>query len=463
MFKKVLLGAGIAFFLLPLTPIQSLAQDKSVENLKATKDNLPQNLKYRRSSIYTMMVDVKGRPYADTIKEAFILAPVPDKFNNHMLPVRTFDPEKYAVVLDSAAAAAAKKAASSSSDFGRSFVSNASAGLIDTSDVQNLNLRIDNYLNTNNVARDLVAKWFNRSPKGTFNMDVIGERGFYDASEMQANVAKASARGISALSDAGEELIGNTFVVVTSFNYVDKAKVAEKASAGLALLKMYGGSTLGAVADVASAGVAVAAKGYVVKTNSYLYRLVWNDSTAAEFYNKMWIDENSFDAQKKAAFDTTNLFKLEMVGCESAWADVQSSIFSSKENAELTRIATVRAVDAVIAKLQKKYEVFRTKTPLYTSDPLSAKIGLKEGLAAGDKFEVLEQTLDEKTGKTKYVKKGVLKVKKGEIWDNRYSPIDSSAAHTAAVPDSTSTAPLDRTYFAGGKNYYPGMLLRQIK
>jgi hypothetical protein len=222
----------------------------------------------------------------------------------------------------------------------------------------------------------------------------------------------------------------------------------------LSLVEAYGGQTARLVAQGASAAATVAAKGYVIQTTSYLYRLNWNDSVAAVFYQNMWIDDNSFDAKKKAEFDTTNLFQLELIGTEKAWADVQSSIFSNKSDDELVRVATVNAIDAVIAKLQKKYDVFKTKTPLYTTEPLTAKIGLKESLEKGDKFEVLEREQDPETGRTKYVRKGVIKVDGSQIWDNRYM---------AGVVTPADSA-IDRTLFKGNSSKFSeGMLLRQIK
>ena len=57
----------------------------------------------------------------------------------------------------------------------------------------------------NDIARDMVAKWFNRSEKGGFEMSVISKRGSYDASAMDIATAKASKRGVEMLADAGEE------------------------------------------------------------------------------------------------------------------------------------------------------------------------------------------------------------------------------------------------------------------
>ena len=408
------------------------------------------NVKYRRSSIYTIMLDDAGLPKADTIKKAFLAAPVPDKYNNHNLAIKTFDPRQIVLIPEESKS----KKDGVGKSFGKGVLSSTTGGLADTTNVTDLPLKIEKFFKTNRTAAGMVAKWFNRSEKGAFDMTLIGERGSWDATEMSANVAKKSVRGVASLADAGEELIGNTFVVVTRFKYVNKEEIAAAAKNVFSRVEKYGGSTASSVAKVASVGATVAAKGYVVQTTSYLYQLKWNDSIAAVFYQSYWMDDKSFDAKKKEAFDTTNLFSLELIGTEKAWADVQSSIFSKKSEEELVGIATVNAVDAVIAKLQKKYDVFKTKTPIFTADPLTAKIGLKESLEKGDKFEVLEQQIDDKTGKTKYVRLGTIKVDGSKIWDNRYmagvvSPVDST---------------IDRTLFKGGSSkYYEGLLIRQIK
>ena len=141
---------------------------------------------------------------------------------------------------------------------------------------------------------------------------------------------------------------------------------------------------------------------------------------------------------------------MEYIGTEAAWADLQSTVFTQKNDDELITIATKKASDAVIAKLQRSYEVFRTKTPLLSGDPISAKIGLKEGLEKGDKFEVLEQIINDE-GKTEYKRLGVIKVENGLIWDNRY------------MADAENTSELEYTTFKGSKNkYFSGMLIRQI-
>ncbi|MCC7331077.1 MAG: UvrB/UvrC motif-containing protein [Flavobacteriales bacterium] len=392
--------------------------------VKDATDNSTASVKYRRSSLYTLMVNDPTRQHANVIKDAFGNAPLPEKFNDH----------------------------------------NIGPYLIEgVGTVKDRSYEISNYLNNNFVAKDLVAKWFNRKNNGVFNMDLIASRGEYDASTYDKLIAASSQRGDALLADAGEDLIGNTFVIVNDFKFTSKEEIAQttkKVTAGLRTgLSFIPGagalsSTINNVTAVTDAGVTVAGKGYIIKTTSYLYRLEWNDSVAAVFYQNYWADETNLDPNKVKAFDISNLFRLKYIGSQDAWADVQSSIFTNKSEEDLIKMATVKATDQAIAKLQRKFEEFRTKTPLHSVEPLTAKIGLKEGLEPGDKFEVLESVIG-LDGKISYKRKGIITVKKGMIWDNSYVPDELKGN----VPPQA----IDATHFNGASGqFYPGMLIKQI-
>ncbi|HBY69796.1 MAG TPA: hypothetical protein DEG69_19875 [Flavobacteriaceae bacterium] len=378
---------------------------------------------YRRSSLYTLMVADENREFAKNIQESFVGSPIPDKFNDHIVTNRTIPK-----VLDNSLSKKEMKIAQKEA--------------------------ISEYLTTGQIAKAMVAKWFNRSENGGFNMDLIAERGSYNASDIDIKIAKNSERGLALVADAGEELIKNTFVVVNNFKYTNKEEVAKKASGFLSVVStvasVAGASAVSTAADATSIGVGVMGKGYVIKTDAHLYKLVWNDEVASIFYNEYWTEDESIDPDKVKAFEDSDIFQLEYVGTETAWADLQSTAFTKKDDTELISVATVKAADAVIAKLQRSYEIFRTKTPLLSGDPISAKIGFKEGLEKGDKYEVLEQVINDE-GKTEYKRVGTIKVDKKHIWDNRF------------MAEEENPSEIEYTTFKGSKKkYYAGMLIRQI-
>lgn len=377
-----------------------------VKNSKEVETN------YKRSSLFTLMLTNPAREYEEDIKTYFVEKVVPDKYNNHNLKERYINASGQGNELDN----------------------------------------VVQYLNDNKIANQLIAQWFNRSAKGGFNMDLIKERGYYDASILDIKTAKSSARGLALLADAGEELIDNTFILVNDSKYTNKEEVASTAKSILSAITQNAGLSLGN--EVAKLGLDTFGKGFVVKTKSHLFKLVWDEEAQNRFFTELWADDKTITSEKKAAFDNANFFYLDYIGTDTSWADVQSTSLTTKTNSELIGKATVKSIDNVITKLQKNYDVFKTKTPIYSAEPLCAKIGLKEGLTKKTKFEVLEQQMDE-AGNSNFVRVGIVKVDtRYPIWDNRFAADEEN-------PNQTT----DKTFFKSlsGKDFYPGLLLRQIK
>ena len=162
--KKNMILSALAFILIAL-PAQ--AQEENEAN------------DYRRSSLYSVMVNHTDQKYAEEIKDAFLDMEVPDKYNDHNLSVKVLDMEK--------------KLKGARSDQESQIITD--------------------FLNTNKVASRLVAKWFNRDAfTGQCDVELVKERGMYNASEFDKEMAARSQRAKALLEDAGEELIGNTFV-----------------------------------------------------------------------------------------------------------------------------------------------------------------------------------------------------------------------------------------------------------
>lgn len=409
--------------------------EEKPELTKIEKSN-SEIINYRRSSLHTMIIEDSKLPKKDLIIKTFMEAPFPEKYNNHSVEDKSINLNEY---LPEGIGSIEKK-------------KDEEAAILPA---------IDNYFSQNKVANKIVAKWFSRDSLGAFSMQLIQERGLYDASAQAQSIAANTERGKAMLADAGEDLIPNTFVVVSFSKFVSNEITALAAKeTALALADKIAIQALKEVAvEAAENAYEKARQGYSIWTTAYLYELNWNDSTSAVFYQDYWMDYNNIDSLKKIAFDTTSLFQLKLVGFQKASAFI-TGLGANAENEEMIiKNATLKSVDAVYAKLQRKFEKFRTKTPLISIDPLGAKIGLKEGLEKGDKYEVLEQVVDEK-GKVTYKRKGIITVDKKNIWDNRFAagetPLDEEG-NPVELDDA-----IEFTHFKGGKGYYPGMLIRQI-
>lgn len=436
----------MVFVLLAITTFaQDIVKDKAI--------------KYRRSSLHTMLVESGNFPNKEIVMKAYNDASFPSNYNDHTIEVKSFDPAQFPITDEDRNAAGVEKSELGGMLSGA--LADATGGIVDK-DAKDMPVILKKYIETNKIGNKLVAKWYGRNAAtGAFNMGLIQDRGQYDASQMQVSVAKGSAVGTAALGDAGEELIQNTFVVFSRMNFVSNevvAAVIRDVAKATAEKTGLGGFALTLANKGIDAVYNKTKEGFSVWTTSYLYKLNWNDSIQATFYNNMYYDSANVDAKKKELFESTDLFDLEYVGTEKSSSLVTFSLKKADKDRteeQIIQKSTVRNVDAVFAKLQKKYEIFKPKVPLFTGDPITAKIGMKEGLEGGEKFEVLEQVQDPATGKVTYKKVGTISVEKGKIWDNRFNLADE-------LPEEGKEV-IDRTTFSGGSGYYPGMLIRQIK
>lgn len=454
-------------------------------------------VKYRRSSLHTVLVQAGGYENAETIEGAFFRAPFPDKYNNHNVGVNTLRRADYPISDEEREAGGAKR--TKAGELGNKLASGATNGMTDPA-AADVPFQIEKFISQTKLANKLVAKWWDRKEDGSFGTDLIFERGMYDASALDVEVAQGTTRGADViLRDAGFELVDKTFVVFNKMHFVENEKIARlvKESALLAASKIP--NPIAQVAAQKSAEVAynLTKEGYTVYTTSYLYKLNWNDSVQEVFFADLWVKPTDEDEVKKArakAFEETNLFQLEFVGKSKASSIVMPvnnplSNTPTMPSKEVLELATVRNIDAVYAKLQKEYEVFKPMTPLYSVKPHTARIGMKEGLEGGEKFEVLEQSIDPKTQRTIYTRKGTITVDKNLVWDNRTTALAENAnadsmteeeieqmvekalagesvhrtSEEAAATEPNEAALLGATTFKGGGKFYPGMLIRQLK
>ena len=380
--------------------------------------------KYRRSSIYSLMINHTDQQFAKEIKEAFLQIPVPDKFNDHNLSVKVVNLDKKL--------AGAKK--------------------------EQENATVTDFLEKNKIASRLVGRWFNRDFfTGQCDMELVKERGLYNANEFDKQLATRSARGMAMLQDAGEELIGNTFVLVNDIRYVDKGQKS----------KVVGGifKVLGAAASIVTGSnsfsdlgdnlgkIAESLKGFSVKINTFLYRLDWNDELAGEFYQEQYAsapDETKCKNFEKARGKYTLKYvgKVESSGSKTSFLGIKED-----EPIVMVRKACQRAIDENVVDLQREYEEFRAKTPLLSVEPLTAYIGMKEGVNSKSKYEVLE-VIEMEDGSHKYERVGVIEPIPSLIWDNRYM----------ATEEGAQGANLGFTTFrkVSGKNFSKGMLIKEM-
>ena len=381
--------------------------------------------KYRRSSLFMVLIESETFPNKESVMKSWNNYPFPDKYNDHSVEVQTMNPSNYETT---------------------------SSESIEMTD------RINKFIKETDLSRKIVAKWFNVTDDGKMDMKLVQDRGFYNASEMDAAIASGQQRGLASLGDAGEELISKTFVTFSKLNFVpnEPAALVIKEAAILKANKIKVPTAKTSSIKAAELAYEKAKEGYSVWTNTWLYQLDWNDSIANVFW-EMW--------NNKEDFNNTEIFKLKYIGKESSQSLVTFSLKKGegqRTEEQIIDIATVRNIDNVLSKLQKEYDVFKPVTPVISSSPITAMIGLKEGLQMGDRFEVLEMIWDDKTGKTVWKRVNECSVsKKLPILDNRYN---AGGKPEVVLDEKGNPIPqVDATTFKGSKKIQPGMLLKQIK
>lgn len=412
-------------------------------------------LDYRRNSLGLVMVYHPEDEFGVDIYKAWDSIPFPDKFDNHNLA------DARVINFDSISGVLKKKNGLNKAKYGKT--------ILTAAEVKANALGIEKLLNDAHIGRAMVARWFHLHgtsvDDAVFDTELIQQRGQYNASDVDVEKALLTARGVATLSDAGEELLSQTFLLVNDMTYVTAEERAEAAKTAMNVLgglfdAFTGGksgqnlaNTVGAIADSFT--------GFKVITNSYLFQLEWNDSIAAIFYNQYYTSNPN--PEKITAFlSDDSLFKLKYVAHEHEFSE-KTEVKGKYDRSELVKMECTRSIDKNIASLQLKYEDFKVKTPIYSVEydqkgklvGYAAKIGMKEGVSEKTSFQVIRRQLDPETGHTTYHYIATVKPVKGQIWDNRYN----------AVLEHDEGSELSYTLLkkVSGGEILPGMLLIEGK
>ncbi|MBQ3998423.1 MAG: hypothetical protein II644_03710 [Paludibacteraceae bacterium] len=413
-----------------------------------------EQLSYRRNSLAMLLVYHPEDEFGYEIFKAFDSLPIPDKYDDHNISgLRIIDNSTIEGVQR-------RETGYYKATYGHQLTA---------SELQANALFTEQLLNDNEVAKKMIAKWFGFEgtsvEDATFNTELIQTRGQYNATDVDVALALQTTRGVATLSDAGEELLNNTFVLVNDITYItaEQEAAAAKVAMGVigGLLDAFSGGNSGRQLADAAGKIADSFTGFKVKTHSYLYQLEWNDSVAAIFYQFHYTATP--DPVKVQAFlDDHTTYRLKYVAHEYEF-DKKSVLKGQYARTELVRTICARSMDKNIVALAKQYEDFKVKTPVFQVlsngrgkiEGYAAKIGMKEGITEGSKFQVVQQIQDPETGKTTYKYIATVKAKKGCIWDNRYN----------AVLEQDEGASLPYTTFVkvSGGEILPGMLLIEGK
>lgn len=423
-----------------------------------------QDMKYRRSSLSMVLIESETFPNYDDVMASWNNYPFPDKYNKHDISLKSVNLNEISITDDDLREAGYLKDTLKALQIVK-VAAGVEAGLKDIrylndektlafelpGEAKLFDMKLQKMMKDKKLANQMLSTWFGGSD-GKFDYDLVAERGLYNASESDAAIAQGTARGLAALQDAGEELIGGTFVTFTKISFYENEPVAATIRDAAIEAANSSGNPVAAAAGIKAAEALYekTKDGYTLLSKTWLYKMTWNDSIQSVFYEKYYNNDVN-------QFMQSDLGNLEFVNFQKNQSIVMWS--ANKTQSQIIDLALVRNLDNAFAQLQKDNEVFKPKVPVLTSDPLTAQIGMKDGLKGGEKFDVLELTYNPKTEKSEYKSVGQVTADKKLVWDNRYTVGDEKPEQPVG-PDGT---PISGTVFKGSKKIQPGMLLKQVK
>ena len=221
-----------------------------------------ESLSYRRNSLSTVLVYHPEDEFGPEIYKAFDSLPIPDKYDDHTI--------EGARVIDNSTVHGLRR------DSG---YYNATYGHQLTAAELQANARYtEQLLNDAQIGKKMVAKWFGfdgtSAEDATFNTELIQQRGQYNANDVDVALALQTTRGLATLSDAGEELLRNTFVLVNDITYITAEQEAQAAKVAMGvlggLLDVFTGGSAGRDLASAAGKIADSFTGFKVKKHSYI-------------------------------------------------------------------------------------------------------------------------------------------------------------------------------------------------
>lgn len=439
-------------------------------------------VKFRRNSLCLILATEKGEN-SEVIQEAFTQMAVPEKYDDFNVDVRhvvldydslnltneDYQQVVWAAMPDSAyytlkaLGAEAPKHGSFAGDLvkgaGAGILGALTGGLMNESGLTGKDYEAfaTRELNKNDIARKLYDKWL-VNDEGALTFDKVWAKGVESATidEQAANAVSAAASGLNA--ELGTELMGNTYVVMLRYRYIEKQTMLDRINASAQeVIDLFGGNMVAKLSvQAAIKGIAAGAagSGHIVATTAYLFKLRFDDETLRPLMDD------------KEAYDASDIFALQYVDKQTKWAWVKEKQIKDKTDEEKIGIATVVATDAALAKLSRgKTGFFRNRAELLVGvdakgkPTYSAKIGTREGVEKGDQYAVYERVLDPKTGVFKNKRVATITAT-NQIWQNDYD--------RAFVDEAEAAGAVDATYFQykrgkGEADLYGGLVIEFIK
>ncbi len=353
----------------------SFAQTDDAAKITKLEEN------YDRSGFTYLLLNFNNDRYADYLKNASTKIEVPSKFDNNILSEMYISAPYYR--------------------------DEHSAGVSNLSQTKS---QIQNLLLENKLNYKLLKFWWGIQGDGSYTATTIQERGIYNATDFDVSKADGAKIGRAQLADAGEQLIGNSYIFVYDIKNIKTMTEIYDAQDAAAKAKAEKDKTEFKPVSRTKNGF----KGEIV---AYLYRLSYNDTIQAYFFES-FIDENNINTDKFYSIYNNVAEPIKYVSYTTASADgtQNNSNPIQKSNQQLFDKLVSNGVSSAISSFEQSLEQFRVKTPIVNASPIKAKVGIKEGITPDRRFFVWEY-IEKSNGETDAKRKAI--VRSRYVHDNR--------------------------------------------
>lgn len=338
-----------------------LGVNSFAQNISETK-TIPST--YDRSSLTVLILDFGSENHFDGVKESFSKLAFGDKYYRNDIGISVLKP-----------------------NFTRAEFS------------VKPNELIANLLKEQRVAEQIIAHWYSMKDDGSMSLELVHERGMFNATDASYLQAQSTKRGNTALMDYGTRLINLSYILV--LDYKDIKTMAEAK-----------------IKDM---------RGWKADVNGYLFKLDYNEEIQNAFYDN-WIDETDAPeakADKKGKIQqiTVPISFVTKVSQPTTSSQAEGTtqvgkFVKQKSEKVLLEELVQKSYDEVLYFLEKGYEEFRVKTTVHQTRPIRAKIGKKEGLKTDYRFFAYEYVYNEKKNTVEPKFRGVIRAT-SNIVDNR--------------------------------------------
>lgn len=234
---------------------------------------------------------------------------------------------------------------------------------------------VSEVINQQNLGKEVISYLFNRDSNGNFDDSIIRERGLYNATDQDVQNLKGAKVQEQAL-EWGEPLVNTSYVVV-----LDVYETTESRDDN---------------GDIS----------YTAKCTAHAYKLSGDKEVLYNFYATGWADEGYTAQEREAAVSAYNDMQFDLVYVTST--NVIGSSTKSKYSDGNMYMACKDAYHDVVYNFEKLISGWRTTISVVSTGPIAAKIGTKESLKNGDRFQTYSYK-ENRNGELVSVKHGMVR------------------------------------------------------